>query len=56
MRGAIVERLAREFPAITYDVTIKIEHLLLKHASLLPLCCAKPAASFRHEVRWNLDR
>jgi radical SAM superfamily enzyme YgiQ (UPF0313 family) len=34
----IVERLPREFPAITYDVTIKIEHLL-KHASLLPLLC-----------------
>jgi radical SAM superfamily enzyme YgiQ (UPF0313 family) len=32
----IVERLAREFPGLTYDVTIKIEHLR-KHASLLPL-------------------
>ena len=32
----IVERLAREFPGVTYDVTIKIEHLR-KHASLLPL-------------------
>jgi hypothetical protein len=31
----IVERLAAEFPGLTYDVTIKIEHLL-KHASLLP--------------------
>jgi len=32
----LVERLAREFPGLTYDVTIKIEHLL-KHAELLPL-------------------
>ena len=32
----IVERVAREFPGLTYDVTIKIEHLR-KHASLLPL-------------------
>jgi len=32
----IVERLAVEFPGITYDVTIKIEHIL-KHASMLSL-------------------
>lgn len=32
----IVERLAAEFPGLTYDVTIKIEHLL-KHARMLPL-------------------
>src|SRR5215510_9823105 len=32
----IVERLAGEFPSITYDVTIKIEHLL-RHAALLPV-------------------
>jgi radical SAM superfamily enzyme YgiQ (UPF0313 family) len=32
----IVERLAAEFPGITYDVTIKIEHIL-KHASMLSL-------------------
>jgi hypothetical protein len=32
----IVERLASEFPAVTYDVTIKIEHIL-KHVSMLPL-------------------
>jgi radical SAM superfamily enzyme YgiQ (UPF0313 family) len=32
----VVERLAREWPSITYDVTIKIEHLL-KHAALLPV-------------------
>ena len=32
----IVERFATEFPGTSYDVTIKIEHVL-KHASLLPL-------------------
>ena len=32
----VVERLAREWPTVTYDVTIKIEHLL-KHAGLLPV-------------------
>jgi radical SAM superfamily enzyme YgiQ (UPF0313 family) len=32
----LVERLAAEHPAVTYDVTIKVEHLL-KHADLLPL-------------------
>src|SRR5262249_39585292 len=32
----VVETLHREFPDLTYDVTIKIEHLL-RHAQLLPL-------------------
>lgn len=32
----IVEALHREFPAVSYDVTIKIEHLL-RHADLLPV-------------------
>jgi radical SAM superfamily enzyme YgiQ (UPF0313 family) len=32
----IVERLAREHPGVTYDATIKVEHLL-RHADLLPL-------------------
>jgi radical SAM superfamily enzyme YgiQ (UPF0313 family) len=32
----IVERLARECPGLTYDVTIKVEHLL-KHRAMLPL-------------------
>ena len=32
----LVERLAAEFPQLTYDVTVKIEHLLA-HADLLPL-------------------
>ena len=35
---ALVEQLHREFPALTYDVTIKIEHLL-KHADALPVLC-----------------
>ena len=32
----IVERFARECPGVTYDVTIKVEHLL-RHADALPL-------------------
>jgi radical SAM superfamily enzyme YgiQ (UPF0313 family) len=32
----LVERLAREFPDLTYDATIKIEHIL-QHASMLAL-------------------
>ncbi|MGB6431598.1 MAG: radical SAM protein, partial [Candidatus Acidiferrales bacterium] len=32
---AIVRAMHREFPGVTYDVTIKIEHLL-RHADLLP--------------------
>jgi radical SAM superfamily enzyme YgiQ (UPF0313 family) len=32
----IVERLAAEHPGLTYDVTIKVEHLL-RHSDLLPL-------------------
>ncbi|HJR59584.1 MAG TPA: CUAEP/CCAEP-tail radical SAM protein [Vicinamibacterales bacterium] len=32
----VVERFARECPGVTYDVTIKVEHLL-KHADALPL-------------------
>jgi hypothetical protein len=33
---AIVRRFAREFPGVTYDVTIKVEHLL-QHAAMLPV-------------------
>lgn len=33
---ALVEALHREFPAVTYDVTIKVEHLL-KHQGDLPV-------------------
>jgi hypothetical protein len=32
----IIERVSEQFPCITYDVTIKIEHLL-KHTEILPL-------------------
>jgi radical SAM superfamily enzyme YgiQ (UPF0313 family) len=32
---AVVESFAREFPGVTYDVTIKVEHLL-RHADMLP--------------------
>jgi hypothetical protein len=32
----IVERLAREFPGVSYDVTVKVEHLL-RHRDLLPV-------------------
>ena len=32
----LVERLQREFPHVSYDVTIKIEHLL-RHADMIPL-------------------
>jgi radical SAM superfamily enzyme YgiQ (UPF0313 family) len=32
----VMERFARELPGVTYDVTIKVEHLL-KHADALPL-------------------
>ena len=31
----IIERVGEQFPGLTYDVTIKIEHLL-KHANMLP--------------------
>jgi radical SAM superfamily enzyme YgiQ (UPF0313 family) len=32
---AVVERLARELPGVSYDVTIKVEHLL-RHTDVLP--------------------
>ncbi len=32
----VVRRFAREFPGVTYDVTIKVEHLL-RHAAMLPV-------------------
>ena len=32
----LVERLSREYPGLSYDVTIKIEHLLA-HAAMLPV-------------------
>lgn len=33
---ALVDAFAREFPGVSYDVTIKVEHLL-RHAAALPL-------------------
>ena len=47
---AIVEELHREFPAVTYDVTIKVEHLL-KHSHEL-----RVAARFRLPVRHHRGR
>jgi hypothetical protein len=32
----VVERVSREFPGLSYDVTIKIEHLL-RHSAMIPL-------------------
>ncbi|MBI3049257.1 MAG: radical SAM protein [Acidobacteria bacterium] len=32
----LVERIAREFPGLSYDVTVKIEHLL-RHAEMIPV-------------------
>ena len=40
---ALVEALHREWPAVTYDATIKIEHLL-KHRDLLPVLKASGCA------------
>jgi radical SAM superfamily enzyme YgiQ (UPF0313 family) len=34
--AALVEAVARKFPGLTYDVTIKVEHLL-RHRDLLPV-------------------
>ncbi|MBA3884408.1 MAG: radical SAM protein [Acidobacteria bacterium] len=34
--AAVIERFGRECPDVSYDVTIKVEHLL-KHADMLPL-------------------
>jgi hypothetical protein len=36
---ALVKSVAEEFPGLTYDVTIKVEHLL-RHADLLPTLAA----------------
>ena len=49
----MVERLAAEFPALTYDVTIKIEHLLA-HADLLPLLRGHRLSV--HHQRRGVDR
>lgn len=46
----IVERVKAEFPSLTYDVTITIEHLL-KRRDLLPICVAPVA--WLWPPRWN---
>lgn len=58
----LVEALHREFPALTYDVTIKVEHLL-RHADLLPTLkqtnCAwvvSAVESFDNQVLAFLDK
>ena len=40
----IVERLAAEHPGVSYDVTIKVEHLL-KHADMLPISARRDVSS-----------
>ncbi|MGH9408911.1 MAG: CUAEP/CCAEP-tail radical SAM (seleno)protein [Vicinamibacterales bacterium] len=59
---AIVERLAREHPGITYDATIKVEHLK-RHAPVLPVlrdtgCAFVTSAfeSFDNRVLGYLDK
>ena len=59
---AIVERLARDFPGITYDVTIKVEHLR-RYADALPVlrqtgCAFVTSAfeSFDDEVLAKLEK
>jgi radical SAM superfamily enzyme YgiQ (UPF0313 family) len=58
----IIEALHAEFPEVSYDATIKVEHLL-KHADLLPLLkrtnCAfvvTAVESFDDEVLRKLDK
>src|SRR5262249_13046817 len=59
---AIVEALHREFPSLTYDATIKIEHLL-RHADLLPrlrdtgcLFVTSPVESVDDAILERLDK
>lgn len=59
---AIVERLAREHPGVTYDATIKVEHLR-RHADALPIlrdtgCAFVTSAfeSFDDEVLGKLEK
>ena len=47
-RVAVVERFAGEFPGVTYDVTIKVEHLLAARR--------RAAAAARHRLRVRDDR
>ena len=49
----IVEGLHRAYPALTYDVTIKVEHLL-KHRHLLP-CLASTGCAFVTSAVESID-
>lgn len=49
----VVERFGREFPGVTYDATIKVEHLL-KHADMLPVLRATGCAFITSAVE-SLD-
>jgi len=51
----VITGFAREFPAVTYDVTIKIEHLL-KHRDTLPLLRATGCAFVTSAVESIDDR
>jgi radical SAM superfamily enzyme YgiQ (UPF0313 family) len=51
----VMERFGRELPGITYDVTIKVEHLL-KHADALPLLRASGCAFVTSAVEAVDDR
>ncbi|MGH9519504.1 MAG: radical SAM protein, partial [Terriglobales bacterium] len=58
----VAEALHREFPALSYDVTIKVEHLR-RHAELLPelqrtgcVLITTAAESFDNEVLRHLDK
>jgi radical SAM superfamily enzyme YgiQ (UPF0313 family) len=51
----VVERFAGECPGVTYDVTIKVEHLL-KHADALPLLSATGCAFVTSAVEALDDR
>ncbi|MBA3639930.1 MAG: radical SAM protein [Acidobacteria bacterium] len=52
---AVVEGFARELPGVTYDVTIKVEHLL-QHADALPLLRATGCAFITSAVEAVDDR
>lgn len=59
---AIVKALHREFPALTYDATIKVEHLL-QHSELLPILrdtgcelVVSAVESFDDQVLRRLDK
>ena len=51
----IVEAVAKEFPRLTYDVTIKIEHIL-RHVDMLRLCATPVASSSRAPSNRSMTR